>query len=179
MNDEPPIFTVGHSARSIPEFADLLRCGPASLVVDVRTVARSRRNPQFNEDVLGAELGEFQLGYTRIPALGGLRGRSTKVPKFVNAFWENDSFHNYADHALSPEFSGGLAELLDLSLTRPCAIMCAESVWWRCHRRIIADYLLARGKTVLHLMGSNRIDQARLTPDAKIMDDKIIYPGRR
>lgn len=177
MHDDPPIFTVGHSTRSVPEFAGLLQWGRVALVVDVRTVPRSRRNPQFNEDVLGRELRNFQLGYMRIAALGGLRARSTSVPRLVNAFWQNDSFHNYADYALSSDFSDGLAELLDLSLTSRCAIMCAEAVWWRCHRRIIADYLLARGKTVLHLMGSNRIEQARLTPGAKVTSDKVIYPG--
>ena len=179
VHDEQPIFTVGHSTRSIPEFADLLRCGQVSLVVDVRTVPRSRRNPQFNEDLLGQELRNFELRYTRISALGGLRGRSIEVPRFVNAFWENDSFHNYADYALSADFSEGLAELLRLSLTSRCAIMCAEAVWWRCHRRIIADYLLARDKTVLHLMGSNRIEQARLTPGAEVTDGKVIYPRAR
>ena len=179
MHSDPPIFTVGHSTRSIPEFASLLRCGPVSLVVDVRTVPRSRRNPQFNEDGLGRELRGFQLGYTRIASLGGLRERSTKVPAFVNALWENESFHNYADYALSPDFSDGLAELLNLSLTNRCAIMCAEAVWWRCHRRIIADYLLARGRTVLHLMGKNRVEQARLTPGAEVTDDRVVYPGAR
>ena len=179
MQNHLPIFTIGHSTRSLAEFADLLGYGGVTLVVDVRTVPRSRRNPQFNEDILGRELGHFQLGYVRIAALGGLRGRSAKVPRPVNAFWQNESFHNYADYALSPEFSEGLAELVDLSLTNQCAIMCAEAVWWRCHRRIIADYLLARGKTVFHLMGSNRMEQARLTTGAEIADDKLVYPAKR
>ena len=178
MSSEPPIFTVGHSTRSIPQFTELLRCGQVSLVVDVRTVPRSRRNPQFNEDVLGSELGEYQISYTRIAALGGLRSRSPDVPPAVNAFWENDSFHNYADYALSASFADALAELLKLSSTRRCAIMCAEAVWWRCHRRIIADYLLARGKTVLHLMGSDRVAPARLTPGAEILDAKVVYPSK-
>ena len=177
MPTEPPIFTVGHSTRSIPEFVELLRAGQVSLVVDVRTVPRSRRNPKYNEDVLGAELSEYQIGYTRISALGGLRGRSPEVPQDVNGLWQNQSFHNYADYALSDDFAAGLAECLDLASTARCAIMCAEAVWWRCHRRIIADYLLARGKTVLHLMGDDRVQPARLTQGAELADGKVIYPA--
>ena len=108
--------------------------------------------------------------------LGGLRGRSHEVPPEVNAFWDNQSFHNYADYALSDDFAAGLEELLELGAGRRCAIMCAEAVWWRCHRRIIADYLLARGRGVFHLMGSNRVDPARLTPAATLADGAITYP---
>jgi uncharacterized protein (DUF488 family) len=172
-----PIYTIGHSTRSIPEFVDLLRTGPADLVVDVRTVPRSRRNPQYNEDALGAELASYQVGYTRIAALGGLRGKSHDVPPQVNGFWQNRSFHNYADYALSETFAAGLDELLALSLERRCAIMCAEAVWWRCHRRIVADYLLAREREVLHLMGEGRAQPARLTPGAKPDMGQITYPA--
>lgn len=177
MSAEPPILTVGHSTRSIPQFVELVRAGQTSLVVDVRSVPRSRRNPQYNEDVLGAELGQYQLGYTRIAGLGGLRGRSSEVPPSLNAFWENKSFHNYADYALSDQFAAALSEFLGLASERRCAIMCAEAVWWRCHRRIIADYLLARGKTVLHLMGEDRVEPARMSPGAELADGKVIYPA--
>lgn len=177
MSDPQPIFTIGHSTRSIPEFVDLLRAGPADLVVDVRTVPKSRRNPQYNEDVLAAELAPYQLGYRRIAGLGGLRGKSRDVPRQVNGFWENQSFHNYADYALSEEFTAALDELLALASNRRCAIMCAEAVWWRCHRRIISDYLLERGRAVLHLMGNERIEPARLTPGAKAEGRKIVYPA--
>ncbi len=177
MSDPQPIFTIGHSTRSIPEFVDLLRAGPADLVVDVRTVPKSRRNPQYNEDVLAAELAPYQLGYRRIAGLGGLRGKSRDVPRQVNGFWENQSFHNYADYALSEEFTAALDELLALASDRRCAIMCAEAVWWRCHRRIISDYLLERGRAVLHLMGNERIEPARLTPGAKAEGRKIVYPA--
>jgi uncharacterized protein (DUF488 family) len=176
MAGELPIFTVGHSTRSISEFAELLRHGPVELVVDVRTVRRSRHNPQYNEDVLGTELAEYQIAYARAADLGGLRARSPNVPSAVNAFWKNQSFHNYADYALSPEFAAALDDLLQMSAKRRCAIMCAEAVWWRCHRRIIADYLLARGRTVFHLMGSDRIEPAHLTPGAKIIGDEVTYP---
>ena len=176
MTELPPIFTIGHSTRSIPEFVDVLRSGPANLVVDVRTVPKSRRNPQYGEDVIGEELAPYQVGYTRIANLGGLRSRSNDVPPQVNGFWENQSFHNYADYALSDEFAAALDELLAISSDRRCAIMCAEAVWWRCHRRIISDYLLARGRTVCHLMGGGRVDPARLTPGAKPEDGKVFYP---
>ena len=176
MPDEQPIFTIGHSTRSIPEFVDLLRRGPAEFVVDVRTVPRSRHNPQYNEDVLGSELAAYQIGYRRMADLGGLRGRSPEVPPNVNAFWDNQSFHNYADYALSDRFAAALAELLQLSSERRCAIMCAEAVWWRCHRRIIADYCLVRGRSVFHLMGGDRLEPARLTPAARIDGDALTYP---
>ena len=172
-----PLFTVGHSTRSIPEFADVLRAGHVQLVVDVRTVPRSRFNPQFNFDVLPGELAQFQLGYEEIKELGGLRGRAHDVPPQVNGFWQNQSFHNYADYALSDAFARGLDRLLRLASERPTAIMCAEAVWWRCHRRIIADYALARGISVFHLMGNGRAEPAKLTPAAKEEDGRLVYPA--
>lgn len=176
MTQPPPIFTIGHSTRSIEEFVELLRSGPTDLVVDVRTVPKSRHNPQYNEDVLADELAPFQLGYRRIAGLGGLRGKSHDVPPDVNGYWENQSFHNYADYALSDEFAAALDKLLEWSSERRVAIMCAEAVWWRCHRRIIADYLLARGRDVRHLMAAGRVEPARLTPGAEAEDGKIHYP---
>lgn len=177
MTDAFPIFTIGHSTRSIAKFVDLLRAGPADLVVDIRTVPKSRHNPQYNEAVLGEELAPFQVGYSRIAALGGLRGKSHDLPPQVNAYWQNQSFHNYADYALSDEFAAGLDELLGLAGERRTAIMCAESVWWRCHRRIVADYLLARGRDVFHLMGDKRVEPAKLTPGAHVDGGRIVYPA--
>lgn len=179
VSNQTPIFTIGHSTRSIAQFVELLRVGCVDLVVDVRTVPRSRRNPQYNENVLGNELAPYQIGYQRIADLGGLRGRSKTLPVEVNAFWKNQSFHNYADYALSEQFAGALHALIELSLGRRCAIMCAEALWWRCHRRIIADYLMVRKRSVLHLMGSDRIEPARLTSAAKVEDGKISYPVER
>jgi uncharacterized protein (DUF488 family) len=176
MTKLPPVFTIGHSTRSIAEFVEVLRSGPANLVVDVRTVPKSRRNPQYNEDALGEELAPYQVGYTRIANLGGLRGRSHEVPPRVNGFWENQSFHNYADYALSEEFASALDQLLAISCERRCAIMCAEAVWWRCHRRIISDYLLERGREVFHLMGGGKVVPARMTAGAEPKDGKLIYP---
>lgn len=173
----PAIFTVGHSTRSIPEFAEILRDAGVRLVVDVRTVPKSRTNPQYNEDVLGDHLQPWQIAYARIAGLGGLRGKSKTVPPEVNDYWENQSFHNYADYALSEDFRQGLDELEAIAAERPTAIMCAEAVWWRCHRRIIADYLLTEGKEVIHLMGNGRSEPARLTPAATERDGRLVYPA--
>lgn len=174
---EPPIFTIGHSTRTIEEFVELLRQGPADMVVDVRTVPRSRTNPQYNEDAVGEALAPYQVGYTRIAELGGLRARSHDVDPATNALWRNRSFHNYADHALSPQFASGLDQLLQMATARRCAIMCAEAVWWRCHRRIIADYLLVRGRAVFHLMGGGRVEPAKLTPGAQPDGKSVVYPA--
>jgi uncharacterized protein (DUF488 family) len=171
-----PLYTIGHSTRPIAEFVELLRTGQVDTVVDIRTVPKSRRNPQYGEDRLPAELAEFQVSYVRIAALGGLRGRSHDVPPETNGMWRNASFHNYADYALSDVFAAGLEELLALSAGRRCAMMCAEAVWWRCHRRIVADHALARGRAVLHLMGERRVDPATLTPGAVVEGERVTYP---
>jgi uncharacterized protein (DUF488 family) len=117
------------------------------------------------------------MGYERIAELGGLRGRSKTVPPELNGFWENQSFHNYADYALSAEFEAGIERLSALAAERRTAIMCAEAVWWRCHRRIIADYLLARGWSVTHLMGEGREEPAKMTPAAEERDGRLVYPA--
>lgn len=174
---KPPFFTIGHSNRSLEEFVELLGGPPVDRVVDVRTVPRSRANPQFNEDTLPIDLEAVGLSYERIAALGGLRGKSKSLPPDVNGFWTNDSFHNYADYALTDAFREGLAHLIDVGRERRCAIMCSEAVWWRCHRRIVADHLLARGETVFHVMGKGRLDAATLTPGAVVRDDgSVVYP---
>jgi uncharacterized protein (DUF488 family) len=150
-----PFFTIGHSTRPISEFVNLLRNAGGQLVADVRTVPRSRTNPQYNWDVLSKALSEFQIEYEHFAALGGLRGRKRDVPQTVNAFWQNARFHNYADYAMSENFHRGLNRLRELGHRTPCVIMCAEAVWWRCHRRIIADYLITAGETVFHILGQN------------------------
>ena len=145
--------------------------------MDVRTIPRSRTNPQYNEDVLPGALGPFQVGYRRINELGGLRGKSPRVDPQVNGWWENRSFHNYADYALSEGFEAGLEQLEELADDHRVAIMCSEAVWWRCHRRIIADYLLQRGREVFHLMGEKKVEPASLTPAARPSDGHLIYPA--
>jgi uncharacterized protein (DUF488 family) len=172
-----PLFTIGHSTRPIAEFIGLLREFEVEIVVDVRTAPRSRTNPSYNSDILPKLLGECNIGYEHLAALGGLRPRSSNIPPYVNGLWQNQSFHNYADYAMSEKFCYGLARLLDLGSKRRCAIMCAEAVWWRCHRRIIADHLLARGVEVFHILGRGHFDKAQMTPGAKINDAGVTYPS--
>jgi uncharacterized protein (DUF488 family) len=173
-----PFFTIGHSTRSVAEFVDLLGEAEVGFVVDVRTVPRSRTNPQYNSAEFAAALRDVGTDYEHIAALGGLRGKKRDVPTDLNGFWENDSFHNYADYAMSESFRSGLTRLRELGQVRRCAIMCAEAVWWRCHRRIIADYLLAAGATVFHILGRGHIEPARMTPAAKpTSDGVIVYPA--
>lgn len=172
------MLTIGHSTKTISEFVRLLRVGEVERVVDIRTVPRSRTNPQFNRDVLGKSMKPYGVKYAYLPKLGGLRGRSQNVPKDVNGFWQNQSFHNYADYALSTEFRQGLQELLEFEKNERCAIMCSEAVWWSCHRRIVADYLIAQGKDVFHLMNEDQIEPAFLTEGAVILSRwKVVYPG--
>jgi uncharacterized protein (DUF488 family) len=173
-----PFYTIGHSTRSIDEFVALLREAEVTMVVDVRTVPRSRTNPQYNRDALPDALANYHIGYEHIAALGGLRGKTRGVPANVNAFWDNESFHNYADYAMHNDFRAGLARLRELGQTQLCAIMCAEALWWRCHRRIITDYLLAAGETVFHIMGPGKIEPARMTEAAQRGEmGRLTYPG--
>jgi uncharacterized protein (DUF488 family) len=172
-----PFFTIGHSTRPISEFARLLKEAEVQLVVDVRTIPRSRANPQYDRSILPKKLTEFKVEYDHLPQLGGLRNQSTDVDPSVNAFWENASFHNYADYAMGEEFRRGLNSLLHLGSGKRCAIMCAEAVWWRCHRRIIADYLLTSGNVVLHILEKGRVEQAQITPSAILSSQGILtYP---
>ena len=161
----------------IEDFIALLRAGEIELVADVRTVPRSRRNPQYNAETLPATLTAHGIAYEPMPALGGLRPKSKTVKPETNGFWENDSFHNYADYALTSAFHDGLDHLIALGKEQRCAIMCAEAVWWRCHRRIIADHLLARGLEVFHLMDGGRIEAAHLTEGAQVRDGTVTYPA--
>ena len=178
MHGGSPFYTIGHSTRSVPELADLLRGAGADLVVDVRTVPRSRTNPQFNADTLPEALAAYRIGYRHVRKLGGLRGRRKDQAPSRNAYWENGSFRNYADYAATPEFREGLAELRDLGRAHACAVMCAEAVWWRCHRRIITDHLLAGGATVFHIMGPGKIERASMNPAAvQESDGTLVYPG--
>lgn len=173
-----PFYTVGHSNVSVERFVALLSAHDIGLVADIRTIPKSRANPQFNEDALKAALAGHDIAYVRVAALGGLRGKARGVPREVNGFWTNESFHNYADYALSSEFRAGLEHLIEQGRTQRCAMMCAEAVWWRCHRRIVADYLLARGETVFHIMTQDRLEPARLTPGAVIRaDGVVVYPA--
>jgi uncharacterized protein (DUF488 family) len=172
-----PFFTIGHSTRPIDEFVALLMTAEVRLVVDVRTVPRSRTNPQFNRDALPASLAAHGIAYEHFAALGGLRGKQPGVNSDVNAFWANASFHNYADYAMSEGFRRGLRNLRELGRSARPAVMCAESLWWRCHRRIITDYLIAVGEKVFHILGPGHLEEAHLTPAARIdPDGTLTYP---
>ena len=169
------IHTIGHSTRSLDDLIALLREASVDLLVDVRSFPRSRRNPQFNTDTLPAALEPHGIAYRHIAPLGGRRGPASDTSP--NGAWREPAFRNYADYALTPEFRAGLDDLLtEASRHRP-AIMCAEAVWWQCHRRIITDYLLARGLEVRHIMSHDHIAPASLTPGAQPQADAtVLYP---
>ena len=172
-----PFFTIGHSNRSLEEFVELLTSAEIKLVADVRKFPRSRANPQFNVDTLGESLTPARISYEPMSSLGGRRGVVKSVPPDVNGLWRNLSFHNYADYALSAEFSAGLRHLLERGREQRCSIMCSEAVWWRCHRRIVADYLIASGEDVFHIMAPGRLEPARMTQGAMVREDgKVVYP---
>lgn len=172
------IFTIGHSTRSLDDFIAALRRAGADCVVDVRRIPKSRRYPHFNIDALGPALASAGILYRHIAALGGRRGRHRGAPPSPNGLWREEGFRNYADYAATPEFRAGLDELLTLARERQPAVMCAEAVWWRCHRRIITDYLLVAGLEVEHILGIGKIEPARLTPGAVPQKDGgIVYPG--
>lgn len=154
---KPAFFTVGHSTRSVDEFTAMLQQAGVGFVVDVRAFPRSRTNPQFNFDALPVSLADWQIGYEHIRSRGGLRGHRRDQGPSPNTYWENLSFRNYADYSGTAEFRAGLDRLRELGRAQTCAIMCAEAVWWRCHRRIIADYLLSEGERVFHIMGASKV----------------------
>ncbi|MCB1365793.1 MAG: DUF488 domain-containing protein [Rhodobacteraceae bacterium] len=170
--------TVGHSNRGMGEFLDILRMAGTGTVIDIRAFAKSRRNAVFNDDRLARTLGEAGIGYRHMPALGGRRARQTGVDPALNAMWRVRSFHNYADYALGGAFAAALAELVAAARDRPLALMCSEALWWRCHRRIVADHLLVHGYPVCHLMGAGRMQRAALTPGARpTAGGRVIYPA--
>jgi uncharacterized protein (DUF488 family) len=167
------VLAIGHSTRTLPELVGLLRsCGVAALA-DVRTIPRSRHNPQFEQESLARALQEAGLRYVHLPALGGLRRARRDSP---NGAWRNASFRGYADHMQTAEFEAGLVELRSLARDGPVAIMCAEAVPWRCHRSLIADALFARGVTVEHIVGPGRTRSHRLTPFALLSGRQVSYP---
>lgn len=174
------LYTIGHSTRSFDELVDVLRAWEVRVLVDIRHITRSRTNPQFNADTLTRQLPRAGIEYVHIPELGGRRSRAKEVDPMRNAGWTNASFKNYADYAETDAFANGLDQLVERAVRKTCAIMCAEAVWWRCHRRIIADYLIAAGETVLHILGPGRIEPAHITPAAKSGPPGILtYPANR
>lgn len=171
------VFTIGHSTRTMAEFIALLQQVDVRMLVDVRSIPRSRAVPQFNSETLRDSLAAERIGYAHLPALGGRRHHKKGAPPSANTFWRVVAFRNYADYAETDAFRAGLDELRTLSRTHRCAIMCAEAVWWRCHRRIITDYLLAAAVPVQHIMGIGATPDATMTPGACVgTDGTLHYP---
>jgi uncharacterized protein (DUF488 family) len=167
------VLTIGHSTRALDKFIGLLQAHAVSRVVDVRTVPRSRHNPQFNQDSLPDSLKKAGLGYVHVPGLGGLRHAKRDS---INVGWRNASFRGYADYMQTPEFERGLEELIQLAKQEQIAIMCAEALPWRCHRSLIADALLVRGIGTEDIMSLTHRSVHTLTSFAKVRGTSVTYP---
>jgi uncharacterized protein (DUF488 family) len=172
-----PFFTIGHSTRPIGEFLELLKANEVARLIDVRSFPRSRTNPQYNVEILPETLAGHGIAYEHVKALGGKRPRQKGVPEEVNAYWDVEGFRNYADYALGEEFRRGFGHLLEVGDRERVAVMCAEAVWWRCHRRIITDYLLANDRDVWHILAAGNVEPARMTPAARPGPrGSVVYP---
>jgi len=168
------IFTIGHSTRPKEEFIGLLQAHGVEQLIDIRTVPRSRRNPQFNREALPEPLAAAGIDYLHMPSLGGLRHARPDSP---NTAWQNASFRGYADYMQTPEFAAGIEELIQLGSDKQTAIMCAEAVPWRCHRSLVGDALMARGIPVEDIMSATRRQAHKLTPFARVEGTRVWYPG--
>jgi uncharacterized protein (DUF488 family) len=168
------VFTIGHSTRTLDELVGLLRDAGVAILADIRTIPRSRHNPQFEAEALRSALPRRRIRYVHLPALGGLRHARKDSP---NAGWRNVSFRGYADHMLTDEFERGLDALRDLTGEGTVAVMCAEAVPWRCHRSLVADALTVRGAHVEHITGPGRRSLHRLTPFAHVEGKRLTYPA--
>jgi uncharacterized protein (DUF488 family) len=171
-----PIFTIGHSTRSIEDFIELLKAHGVKRLIDIRTVPRSRHNPQFNGDVLPESLKQAHIAYTHMKQLGGLRHARADS---INTGWHNASFRGFADYMQTEEFEAGIEKLLAAAAKKPVAIMCAEAVPWRCHRSMIADALAARRIEARHIMSRTRAEPHSLTPFAKVRAKRVTYPASK
>ena len=167
------IFTIGHSNHPLEKFIEMLRAHGIGLIADVRTIPKSRHNPHYNSDVLAAALHENRIAYHHLPLLGGLRHPKKDS---INSAWENDSFRGFADYMQTEGFAAGLSELLATGQEQRTAVMCAEALPWRCHRSLIADALLVREVTVMHIMSRTSVKEHVLTPWARVQGMTITYP---
>jgi uncharacterized protein (DUF488 family) len=167
------ILTIGHSTRAIEEFINLLQANGVELLIDIRSVPRSRMNPQFNRDTLPDSLAAG-IDYLHMPALGGLRHPR---PDSENTAWRNESFRGYADYMQTPEFAGAIEKLIGLGGAKQVAIMCAEAVPWRCHRSLVGDALAARGVAVEDIVGAGKRHAHKITPFARMEGERVWYPG--
>jgi uncharacterized protein (DUF488 family) len=169
----PLVLTIGHSTHPLAAFIEILKEQGVTKVADVRTVPRSRHNPQFNRDTLPAALAVPGIGYEHLPGLGGLRRARPDSP---NQGWHNASFRGFADYMQTPEFAENLLALMELGRGARLALMCAEAVPWRCHRSMIADALTVRGVRVSHIMSRKTVQPHRLTPFARVEGTRLTYP---
>lgn len=173
------VYTVGHSTRTSEELIAILADAGVTRVVDVRAFPASRRHPQFNKATLAATLPDAGIDYIHMPSLGGRRGARKSAPS-RNGLWHVEAFRNYADYAESGEFRAALDALQAMARERPTAFMCAEALWWQCHRRLIADYMLSRGWRVEHLMAPGQRQTGTMTPGAIPQEDGTIwYPAKQ
>ena len=170
---ELAIFTIGHSTRPLDEFTEFLRANGVKRVIDIRTIPRSRHNPQFNRETLGPALRKSGVAYVHLKELGGLRHAR---PDSVNLGWHNANFRGFADYMEAPEFQAGLARAIKLAEAKPSALMCAEAVPWRCHRSLVADALVVRGIVVWDIIGSSPPRPHKLTPFARVRGMHVTYP---
>jgi uncharacterized protein (DUF488 family) len=170
----PSIFTVGHSARGLKELIKILKSFGIGRVVDVRTIPRSKHNPQFNKEMLPLELEKEGIKYLHMPGLGGFR-KEREDSK--NNGWRDSSFRGFADYMQTIEFEENLLQLYAVAQSEIAALMCAEAVPWRCHRSLIADALSLRGIKVMHILGLGKVYEHRVTPWAKVEGVKITYPA--
>ncbi len=168
-----PVLTVGHSTRTLEELIHLLQVHHVRTLVDVRTIARSRRNPQFNQETLPKDLEKSGIKYVWLKGLGGLRRPQQDS---LNTGWRNASFRGFADYMQTPEFESSLRELIELAKNGTIAIMCAEAVPWRCHRSLISDTLLVKGVQVEHIMNPKTLAKHAITKWARVEDQRITYP---
>ena len=171
------LFTIGHSTLPLQEFLGLLDASRIECVVDVRRLPGSSRFPQYDVDTLALSLGEHGIDYWYLQALCGRRSNRDLGGRPLETFWSNSSFARYAAYARGDAFAEGLQDLLRRAEAQRCALMCSEAVWWRCHRRIISDHLLARAACVLHIMGPGKVDVASLTRGARIESENVVYPA--
>lgn len=170
----PAVLTIGHSTRSLEDVLDLLQAHGVTRLVDVRTIPRSRHNPQFNRETLAGSLHRAGIRYLHLPALGGLRRARPDSP---NTGWRNASFRGFADYMQTAEFAAGLEKLAEIAGRGRVAVMCAEAVPWRCHRSLIADALVARGIPVQHIMSTRPAQPHTLTPFAEVRGTHVLYPS--
>ena len=171
------LYTIGHSTRPLDELVDALRAHQIQTLVDIRAFPMSRRLPQFNRDSLEQSLPAAGIRYVWMKPLGGYRKKM--LDESPNIALRNDSFRNYADHMLTPEFKQAIAEVIALAEQAPTAYMCAERVYFRCHRMLVSDWLVAHGHEVLHIDGTGPVRPHKLTAEARIIDGRLLYRGDR